>query len=485
MSLPLFPALAGADGEAVRIGGAPQGGVGDVVLTWDGLREAAGRYAAEVSAGDRVAVWAVPSPETVAGIVGVLCAGGTVLPLNARLGERERRHVLADAAPRALIAPAGAELPADVAALARLEGTSDAAALADDAPADAPAFVIYTSGTTGPPKGAVLPRRSVAADLDGLFAAWEWTADDVLVHGLPIFHVHGLCLGLIGPLRLGGRLRHLGAFSTAGAAAALADDATLMFGVPTMYHRLALDAAADPTVAAALRRARLLVSGSAALPVPDHRAIERLTDQRIAERYGMTETLITAAVRASGDRRPGYVGPPVDGVALRLVADDGQVIEADDDETLGEIQVGGPTLFLEYLNRPEATAEVLGEDGWFRTGDLATRSPDGYVRVVGRRATDLIKSGGYKIGAGEIEFALLEHPRVAEVAVVGEPDDDLGERIVAWVVPAGDAPPERELVELVATQLAPHKRPRAVRFVAELPRNEMGKVRKAELRGSG
>ncbi len=401
----------------------------------------------------------------------MLCAGGTVLPLNAKLGDRERGHVLADAAPRALIAPGwvGSDsLPADMAALPRIEGRGTAGALPDDADAEAPAFVVYTSGTTGPPKGAVLPRRAVASDLDGLAAAWDWTADDALVHGLPIFHVHGLCLGLIGPLRLGGRVHHLGSFSPAAAAAALSAGATMMFGVPTMYHRLAIEAARDAGIAGALRGARLLVSGSAALPVSDHRAIEALTGQRIAERYGMTETLITTAVRADGDRRPGYVGPPVDGVQLRLLDDAGAPIDAVDDETLGEIEVRGPTLFLEYLNRPEATAEVLGADGWFRTGDLATRSPDGYVRVVGRRATDLIKSGGYKIGAGEIEFVLLEHPGVAEVAVVGEPDDDLGERIVAWVVADGPRPDERELVDLVAAQLAPHKRPRTVRFVDAL-----------------
>jgi malonyl-CoA/methylmalonyl-CoA synthetase len=154
-------------------------------------------------------------------------------------------------------------------------------------------------------------------------------------------------------------------------------------------------------------------------------------------------------------------------------------LEVSDDETFGEIAVAGPNLFLGYLNRPDATAEAV-RDGWFHTGDLATRAPDGSIRIVGRRATDLIKSGGYKIGAGEIENALLEHPAVGEVAVTGEPDDDLGERIVAWVVRTGEASPE-ELAGHVATLLAPHKRPREVRFVAELPRNEMGKVKKREL----
>ena len=196
----------------------------------------------------------------------------------------------------------------------------------------------------------------------------------------------------------------------------------------------------------------------------------------------MTETLMNTAVRADGDRRPGTVGPPLAGVELRLVDDDGHAIEPSDGETVGEIQVRGPNLFLEYLNRPDATAEAL-DDGWFRTGDMATRDPDGYLRIVGRRATDLIKSGGFKIGAGEIENALLEHPAVAEAAVTGEPDADLGERIVAWIVPAaGHRPPdERELADHVARLLSPHKRPRVVRYLDALPRNDMGKVLKKRL----
>jgi malonyl-CoA/methylmalonyl-CoA synthetase len=346
---------------------------------------------------------------------------------------------------------------------------------------DAPAIIIYTSGTTGPPKGAVLPRRAIASNLDALAAAWEWTAQDRLVHALPLFHVHGLVLGVLGPVRLGGHVRHLGRFSPEAVAEAFTEGATLLFGVPTMYHRLIEAAQASEEVARALAGARLLVSGSAALPAREHERMAEVTGQRIVERYGMTETLMNCSVRAAGDRRPGYVGPPLDGIRVQLLDDAGQVIEVSDDETIGELAVSGPNLFLEYLNRPEATAEVM-RGGWFMTGDLATRAPDGYVRIVGRRSTDLIKSGGYKIGAGEIEGALREHPQVRDAAVTGEPDPDLGERIVAWVVPAGDAAlKEQPLIEHVARLLSPHKRPRAVRFVAELPRNEMGKVQKKRL----
>jgi malonyl-CoA/methylmalonyl-CoA synthetase len=188
---------------------------------------------------------------------------------------------------------------------------------------------------------------------------------------------------------------------------------------------------------------------------------------------------MNCAVRADGERRPGTVGPPLAGVALRLVDDAGEPVE---DGVVGEIEVRGPNLFLGYLNRPDATGAAM-RDGWFRTGDVAVREPDGYLRIVGRRATDLIKSGGYKIGAGEIENALLEHPGVAEVAVTGQPDEDLGERVVAWVVPSGSPPTEDELADHVARLLAPHKRPRVVHFVDSLPRNELGKVMKRALRG--
>ena len=472
----LFPALADAgDREAIRFG--------ERALTYRGLRGVAAALAARLGGATRVAVWAVPELETCAAVVGALAAGVPIVPVNPKSGERELGHIAADSDPDLVLAAPGADLPAQLADRPRVDVDlgADGGDLPPEAPPEAPALVIYTSGTTGPPKGVLLPRRAIASNLDALADVWEWTGDDVLVHGLPLFHVHGLVLGILGPLRRGGTVHHLGRFSTAGAAAALAGPGTMLFGVPTMYHRLAADAEADRDVAAALGRARVLVSGSAALPAADHERIERATGQRVVERYGMTETLMNCAVHADGDRRPGFVGPPLPGVDLRLVDDDGAEITARDDETVGEIEVRGPNLFLEYLNRPDATAEVF-RDGWFRTGDVATRAPDGYVRIVGRRATDLIKSGGYKIGAGEIEGALLEHPAVGEAAVTGEPDPDLGERIVAWVVPAGDERPgEDELADHVARLLTPHKRPRAVRWLEKLPRNDMGKVVKSAL----
>ena len=472
---PLFPPLADADDRpALRID--------ERVLTYGQLAGAAGSLAATLPAGGRIAVWATPTVETVVAVVAGLLAGAPVVPLNPRGGDRELTHILRDADPLVVCHDPGADLPPAVRDRSRLTLVAQGAHPDfPEPPAESPALVVYTSGTTGPPKGVVLPRRAVASNLDALASAWHWTGDDVVAHALPLFHVHGLILGTLGPLRRGGALHHLGQFSPAAVAAALSGPATMLFAVPTMYHRLAAVAEADPTLARALGRARLLVSGSAALNRVDHDRIAAVTGQRIVERYGMTETLMNCAVRADGDRRAGWVGPSLDGVDLDLVDDDEQPVPSDG-ETIGEIAVRGPNLFLEYLNRPDATAAVL-RDGWFRTGDLAVRDSGGYVRIVGRSATDIIKSGGFKIGAGEIENVLLEHPGVAEVAVTGAPDPDLGERVIAWIVPTGDGHPEpQEMADRVAGQLAPHKRPREFRFVDQLPRNDMGKVIKRALR---
>ncbi|WP_155057916.1 acyl-CoA synthetase [Streptomyces blattellae] len=485
----LFPAL--TEGPADR----PALRFGDRCLTYGQLAAAAGATAGRLRGAGRVAVWATPTLETAVAVVAALEAGVAVVPLNPKSGGKELGHIVADSAPSAVLTAPGTELPSPVGDLPRIDvdpqatvASTQEAPGAPDAPEAAvspedPALVVYTSGTTGPPKGAVLPRRAVAATLDALADAWQWTGDDILVHGLPLFHVHGLVLGVLGPLRRGGSVRHLGRFSTEGVAGALTDGATMLFGVPTMYHRIAQTLPEDPELAKALTRARLLVSGSAALPVHDHERITAATGRRVIERYGMTETLMNTSVRADGEPRAGTVGVPLPGVGLRLVEEDGAPITSYDGETVGEIQVRGPNLFTEYLGRPDATAAAFTADGWFRTGDMAVRDPDGYVRIVGRRATDLIKSGGYKIGAGEIENALLEHPGVREAAVTGEPDADLGERIVAWIVPADpQSPPTAdELADHVARRLAPHKRPRVVHHLDALPRNDMGKILKRAL----
>jgi malonyl-CoA/methylmalonyl-CoA synthetase len=474
---PLLAALDRTTGaEALRFG--------DAALDRAQLRGAALAVARGIAGLERVAVWATPSPETCVAVAGALLAGVPFAPLNPQAGSRELEHMVRDAAPASVLAPAGAELPAALADVPRRAtdlAQQATGPLPAEPAADAPAAIVYTSGTTGLPKGAILSRRAIAANLDALYEAWAWTAEDRLVHALPLFHVHGLILGVLGPLRLGSPLEHLGRFDARLLANALERGATMVFGVPTMYTRLADEASERPALAAALRRARLLVSGSAALPQSVHKRIETLTGQRIVERYGMTETLISTSTRI-GDERPGSVGPPLRDVAVRLLGEDGAAIEDGDAEQIGEIAVHGPSLFSGYLNRPDATAAVL-RDGWFLTGDLATRAADGALRIVGRKSSDLIKSGGFKIGANEVEGALLDHPDVLEAAVCGEPDADLGERVVAWVVARpGTTPSPADLTDHVARLLSPHKRPRTVRFLDALPRNDLGKVQKHRLR---
>jgi len=489
----LFPALqAAAPRTALRFG--------DRSLSYGQLAAAAGRLGAELHGAGRVAVWATPTLETAVAVVGALLAGVPAVPVNPSSGERELGHIVSDSAPARVLAAPGAELPAPLDSLPRtdvrvpeeaagpLQTPEDATgALPPDPGSGAAALVVYTSGTTGPPKGVVLSRRAVTATLDALEDAWRWTADDVVVHGLPLFHVHGLILGVLGPLRRGGSLHHLGRFSPEGVVRALTGGGTVLFGVPTMYHRLAEALETEPGLVDALSGARLLVSGSAPLPLPDHERITAATGRHVIERYGMTETLMNTSVRADQGPRTGTVGVPLRGVDVRLVDESGRRIGEPggpgDGETVGEVQVRGPNLFTEYLNRPDATAQAF-DGGWFRTGDMATQDPDGCLRLVGRKATDLIKSGGYKIGAGEIENVLLAHPGVAEAAVTGEPDPDLGEHVVAWVVPADAAAPPSasELADHVSAQLAPHKRPRTVHLLEALPRNDMGKLVKTELR---
>ena len=449
---------------------------GDVSLSRRELLERTAEYAAAfeergAKRGDQIAVWTHPSIDTVVALVACARFGYVTVPINPNTGSKELEHILSDAAPSLVISNG------------RMSPKNRPQNVVERAVDDAPLLLLYTSGTTGAPKGAVLTARNCASNLDALADAWEWTSRDEVVHALPLFHVHGLVLGLYGSLRRGCALRWYAKFDPLAVARDLCEH-SMLFAVPTMIHRLAEAAESDPEIVAGLSRARLLISGSAGLPVREHERISKLTGRRIIERYGLTETLINCSVRVDDPPQPGRVGKPLRDVEVKLVDDARNEIDAHDDETIGEIAVRGANIFDGYLNRADATAAAMDENHWFFTGDLATRDSTGSLRIVGRRATDLIKIGGFKVGAGEIEAALLEHAGVKECAVIGEPDEDLGERIVAFVVARESTrtPDPKELIDHVAKLLATHKRPREVVYLNELPRNAMGKVVKGALK---
>lgn len=431
--------------------------LGDDVTSWDQLREGADLMAAQLAGARAVAVVAEPTVHVVTTILAAMSVGVPVVPLSNDSGESERAHVLADS---------GAELRVEHGSMVDLRTRATATRIGSDA-----ALVLYTSGTTGAPKGVPITRPAIHACISGLADAWQWQPDDLLVHGLPLHHVHGLVLGVLGALQVGSSLHHTGRPTPAAYAAA---KGSLYFGVPTVWSRVAKDEAS----ARALSSARLLVSGSAALPPAAYTALEHLAGRAPIERYGMTETLITVSARADRPAAQGAVGTALAGTRTRIVDEAGAPLPHDG-LAMGDLQVTGPSVFSGYLNRPDATAASFTPDGWFATGDVACIDSAGEHRIVGRASTDLIKSGGYRIGAGEIEDALLEHSGVTEAAVIGAPDDDLGQRIVAYVV--ADGCTEDELITHVATSLSWHKRPRRVVFVDALPRNTMGKVQKAQL----
>jgi acyl-CoA synthetase (AMP-forming)/AMP-acid ligase II len=345
-------------------------------------------------------------------------------------------------------------------------------------------MLIYTSGTTGKSKGVALSHRALEENTRAVMDLWQFTERDRLVLALPLFHVHGLCLGVAGALLTGFTLLLEERFDAARVVEAFASEgATAFMGVPTMYVRLLEYLDAHPEGAAALRKARLFTAGSAPLPAADFHAFQEKTDHAILERYGMSETLFTLSNPFNGERRPGTVGLPVPGCSVRFVDDEGREPPVGE---LGEIQVKGSGVMNGYWQRPDETAAAF-RDGWFLTGDVARRDAEGYVTIVGRSSVDIIKSGGFKISAREIEDVLRRHPAVKDAAVVGLPDRVWGQRIAAALVlkdtvpPGASGPVCAAVAAFAAEHLADYKKPRDLRVVPELPRNALGKVQKHRL----
>ncbi len=459
--------------------------------------------------GDRVALFLENSPAFVVAYLGTQLAGGIVVLVNTQYRQIELTHIFTDAGVRLCVtSAAGAEAlrPLTLPSLTTLvivgemgdeptagplkhlpyaafiaqgetttQGeTSPRQPLALPTP-EAPAVIGYTSGTTGRAKGALLSHRNLTANITALTAAWRWTEHDRLLLTLPLFHAHGLMVGVHGTLFAGASALLRRAFDAAEALATLREDPsiTLFFGVPTMYSRLVAEAERQgPPVP----RLRLWVSGSAPLSPQLFDAFERLFGQRILERYGMTETIMNLTNPYDGERRPGTVGGPFPGQEARIV--DVRTRQPLPPGEIGEIEVRGPHVFAGYWNRPDATAEAFSADGWFKTGDLGWCSADGYYTITGR-ARELIISGGYNVYPREVEDVLAAHPAVAEVAVMGLPDPDLGEQVVAVIVPReGQRPSAEDIIAFCRERLASYKKPRRVVFVETLPRNALGKVQK-------
>jgi len=436
-------------------------------------------HAAGVAPGDRVLLSCAQSLDTVVAYAAILRLGAVVVPANTAYTSGELGHIVSDVRPvlgllddpvRVPDLPYGAHR-VDLGTLAAAQAGPAHLDVATDAD---PAMVAYTSGTTGRPKGAVLSHGNLRAGAEALVAAWGWTPDDRLVHALPMFHMHGLGAAINGSLTAGASMVVLPRFDPAAVVHAVsAYDATMFFGVPTMYARLR-----DTGHLPALSGLRLLVSGSAPLDPVLFQAITAQAGQSPIERYGMSETVMLTSNPLLGERRAGSVGLPLPGVQVRLGDGDG-------------VEVTGPNVFAGYWERPEATAEAFTADGWFRTGDIGEHDPDGYLRLVGR-ASDLIITGGYNVYPREVEDAILEHPDVADAAVVGLPDDTWGETVAAYVVLRTDLAADPAVARIgdalaahVEPRLAAYKRPRRWTVVPELPRNAMGKVRRDLLREQG
>ncbi len=447
-----------------------------------------------VPVGGRVAVQAAKTEDMLPVYLGCLRAGAALLPLNPAYTSDEVAYYLSDSRASLLLCqPERLEELRDVAKQAGVQAIESldvdgeggtfqqrlTATPAEPAPVrvtpEATAAILYTSGTTGRPKGAMLTHRNLAANADALHGAWGWDTNDVLIHALPVFHIHGLFVALNGVLRAGASMIFLTRFDPDLIVAAL-PRATVFMGVPTMYHRLA----EHPSLTVDLcHRMRLFVSGSAPLSVPDFTAFRERAGHTILERYGMTETGMNISNPLRGARKPGAVGLPLPGVQVRLVDVEKNVDVAQGE--VGEIWLRGPNIFAGYFGAPEKTAESFTE-GWFRTGDLAMQDPDGYYMIVGR-LKDMVISGGLNVYPAEVETVLDAIAGVEECAVFGLPDPDFGERVAAAIVRrAGTTLTEDQVIAEARTRLAPYKCPKTVAFLDALPRNAMGKVEKNRLR---
>ena len=467
---------------------------GETVCTFGELPAAIGRYRAAlaelgVKRGDRVMVKADNSPAFALTYLAVLASGATFVPLNPAYTPSEVALLVEDADPVLLVHGSSTAVPPEGDGLARATLEPDgsgslselAARMVPDLAVEAMAetdlaAILFTSGTTGRPKGAMLMHRNLSSNVAALHEAWHFSDADAILHSLPLFHAHGLFVALHLGLYSAATVHLLGRFDAAKVVALLPSVSVFM-GVPTFYTRLLDRADFDRAATASIR---LFVCGSAPLLPSVFAQFEERTGQRILERYGMTEAVMITSNRYEQDGRiPGTVGYPLPGVELRVVGGEARA-ELPPGE-VGEIEIRGPNLCAGYWRRPEATAEAIGPDGFFVTGDTGFRDASGRVTIAGR-SKDLIISGGFNIYPAELEMVLAEVAGVTDVAIIGVPHPDFGEAVVAVVTSDRPDMDPALIAAVAAEKLARFKQPKAIRLVAEFPRNAMGKVLKAELR---
>lgn len=487
--------------------------------------------------GARIGIIAKPCAEFVAAILGTWLSGGVAVPLALSYPEAELLHVMNDSdismilstedhheLLKSIAVKTGAQLsllptipsmhslpPSDHNQLPKSENCDDGGLLkiefSHNIKGEDPALILYTSGTTGRPKGVVHTHKSILAQVQMLTDAWEYTSDDHFLHCLPLHHVHGLFNALLAPLYAGSKVEFLPKFSVRGVwqrwresypsdGTKSHDAITVFTGVPTIYTRLiqgyeAMDPELQSTSASAASHLRLMMCGSSALPLPIMQQWETITGHRLLERYGMTEFVMAISNPLKGNRKGGTVGKPFPGVQVKILSEDGG---ADDTTGVGELCVKSPSQFKEYWKLPEVTKESFTTDGFFKTGDAVRVDEDGYIIILGRTNADIMKVGGYKLSALEIEAVLLEHPGVSECCVLGLPDKDYGEAVCAIVVPdeaelrgkgaleSKSALTLQQLSDWAKDKLAPYKIPTALYLWESLPRNAMGKVNKKELK---
>ena len=462
------------------------------------MENLSGRYARILAVhgakpGERVAVQVETSPENIALYLASLKLGTIYLPLNTAYTDTELSYFLSDAKPAVLLTrPEREAASRDLAEKTGVKtvlslGTHGDGTLPAEAATATPiseiqprsandvAAILYTSGTTGKPKGAMLTHSNLASNAATLHRLWGFGPNDVLLHALPLFHIHGLFVALNIMLLNGGRLILLPKFDATMLVRWL-PKATVLMGVPTFYTRMLAHPELTPETT---RNMRLFVSGSAPLLAETFTDFERRTGHRILERYGMSETGMNCSNPLDGKRRPGTVGPSLPGVEVRIRDRAGKPVQPGE---VGAIEVRGPNVFKGYWGMPEKTASEFCPDGFFITGDLGTVDEQGYVTIVGRDK-DMIISGGLNVYPKEVEDVINEFPGVVESAVIGVPHPDFGEAVVAVIVPEADSSRDgAAIIGKTCEVLAKFKTPKQVFFVDELPRNTMGKVQKNVLR---